>query len=154
MGGLADRVPHLVIAWAVLSPLPLSTVAALVWGRVALSPEEVKRALAWTLGASVLLAFPATWAIFAYCAGFNPQPTTSAVMIGGLFAVLLLPVYSALVACVAFEFAVQSAQSRGALRRSLAVRAVAGLFLAAVVILGLVALGTSCFLAAGPKAMG
>jgi hypothetical protein len=154
MISLADRALRMIIACAALSPLWLLTVAALVWGRVALSREEVKRALAWTLGVSVLLAFPAAWGIFTYCAGFNPQPTTSPLEIGGLFAALLLPVYSALVACAAFEFAAQAAQKRGALRRSLLVRSVAGLFIAAVVILGLAALLTACVLSAGPKALG
>jgi hypothetical protein len=154
MIGLADRALRLVIAWAVLSPLWLVTVAALVWGRVALSREEVKGALAWTLGVSVLLTFPAAWAIFAYFASFNPQPATSSFVTGGLFAALLLPVYSALVACAAFEFAVQTAQKRCALRRSLLVRSVAGLFIAAVVILGLAALLTACVFSAGPKALG
>ena len=154
MSGLADRAQVVVIAWAVLVPFWLLTVAALVWGRVSLSREDLRSALARTLGASVLLVFPAEWAILAYYARFNPQPTTSPVVIGGLFSILLFPVYSALVACVAFGFAVQSAQRRGAPLRPRAVRILATLIITAVVVLGLGALSAGCFFAAGPKAMG
>ena len=148
-----DRAVRLVVGWAVLSPFWLLTVAALVWGRVSLSREEVKRALAQTLATSVWLVFPAAWAILTYCAGFDPQPTTSPVVAGGFLAALLLPVYSALVAWAAFEFAVQAAQRRGALRRPLALRVLASLFVTAVVILAFGLLGAACLLVAG-KAMG
>lgn len=124
-----------------------------MWGRTHLAKAEVVKGLVSTLGAS-LVAFPVMWAVFGYCAGFNPQPKSSAMAVGGLFAGLLFPAYSALVAAAAFELRVQAARSRGAPARSLAVRAIAGLFLALVMVLALGALGVGCFLAAGPKALG
>ena len=69
-------------------------------------------------------------------------------------AALALPVYSALVACAAFEFAVQSAERRNAARRPLAVRILATVMVTAVVMLGVSALGAACLLAAGPRALG
>lgn len=154
MSGVVGSAQALAIGWAILAPFWLVTVAALMWGRVVLSREEVRRALARTLGTSVFLVFPAAWAVLAYCTTFNPRPTTSPVAAGAFFAALLLPVYSALVACAAFELAVQSAQRRSASRRPLAVRILASLIVTGVAILGVGVLGAGCFFAAGPKALG
>lgn len=144
----------LLIAWAVFAPLWLLTVAAAAWGRAALSRREIAGTLALTIAASVLLALPAAWANYAYFAGFNPQPKLSQAETGGRFAVLLLPVYSAIVAWVAFHYAVQSAERRGAVRRAPALRIASNFAIAAAVLLGFVVLGTACLFAAGPKALG
>ena len=144
---------RVVIAWAVLSPFWLLTVAALVWGRIVLAREDVLKGLVGTLAASVV-AFPVMWAMLSYVAGFNPQPTSSAMAVGGLFAGLLFPIYSALLACVAFGFRIEAARKRGAPARPPVVRVFAGLFLTAIVILGLLALGVGALFAAGPKVFG
>jgi hypothetical protein len=154
LNDLADRALRLAIAWAVLVPLWLLTVAALAWGRASLSRAEVRMALSRTLAASVLLVLPAAWAVMAYLAGFNPRPTASRMVTGGFLAALFLPVYSAIVACGAFQLAVQSARRRGAVPRPLAIRVLTGLAIAAVLVFGFVAFVTSFFMAAGPKAFG
>jgi hypothetical protein len=154
LNDLADRAQRLAIAWAVLVPLCLLTIAALAWGRASLSRSEVKVALSRTLAASVLFVLPAAWAVMGYLAGFNPRPTASRMVTGGFLAALFLPVYSALVACGAFQLAVQSARRRGAVPRPLAIRVLTGVAIAAVLALGFVAFVISCFMAAGPKALG
>lgn len=118
-----------------------------------LAKNDVLKGLAWTVGTSVL-AFPVMWGALSYCAGFNPQPKSSAMTVGGTFAGLLFPFYSVLLACVAFEFRIQAARKRGAPERVLGVRLIAGMFLVVVLILSLGALTVGCFLAAGPKALG
>jgi len=143
----------LAVTWAALAPLWLLTLAALLWGRTVLAKNEVLKGLVWTLGASVL-TFPVIWTMLSYCGGFNPQPKSSAMAVGGLFAGMLFPIYSALLACVAFEFRIQAARRRGAPARALVVRVLAGLFLVLVIIVGLGVLGVSCFFAAGPRALG
>jgi len=151
---LTRTVQGVAIGWAVLAPLWLLTVVALAWGRIVLSREEIRTALVRTLGTSLLLVFPLAWAMLTYCAQFNPQPTTSAVAVGAFFAALLIPVYSALVACAAFEFAVQSAERRNAARRPLDVRILATVMITAIIMLGVSVLGAACFFAAGPRALG
>lgn len=47
---------------AALSPFWIVTVAALAWGRVVLAPNDILKALAWTVAASVA-AFPIAWAL-------------------------------------------------------------------------------------------
>ncbi len=118
-----------------------------------LAKDEALKGLAWTAGASVA-AFPVMWTVFGYCAGFNPQPKSSAMTVGGVFAGLLFPIYSVLLACIAFEFRIQAARKRGAAERALVVRLIAGLFLVLVIIAALGALTVGCFLAAGPRAFG
>ena len=154
MTDFADRVRGLALAWGALSPFWLLSVAILVWGRTSLSRTEITRALTWTLGASALLAFPAAWGVLTYCARFNPKPTASPVETGGLFALLLFPAYSALVACAAFEFAVQGAIRRGAAPRPLPIRVTSWFVLAVIIILALGILSAGCFFAAGPTALG
>ena len=153
MSGLADQAQRLAITWAVLSPLWLLTVAALVWGRTVLGKDEVLKGLGWTLAASVA-AFPVMWTMLSYIAGFNPQPKSSAMAVGGIFAGLLFPIYSALLACVAFGLRIEAARRRGAPARPLVVRVIAGLVLTVIVILGLLALGVGALFAAGPKVFG
>ena len=139
--------------WAGLATIWLLTLAALVWGRTKLARNEVLKGLAWTAGAS-MVAFFVMWAAYAHCAGFNPQPKSSAATTGRTFAMLLFPFYSALLACIAFAFVIQAARTRGAPQRPLIVRLLAGLFLVLVVIAAVCAVGLGCFFAAGPKAMG
>jgi Gpi18-like mannosyltransferase len=151
---VADWARLLGLSWAVLSPFWLLTVAALAWGRTSLAQAEIKRALAWTIALSVLAAFPIAWAVYAYCAGFNPSPKISQAQTGARFAAGLLPLYSIFVAGVVFGLTDQSAVERGAPRRPLGVRILANLVLAIAGFLAFAVVGSACFFAAGPKAMG
>lgn len=153
MSPLSDQAHVFAITWAVLSPVWLLTLAAQVWGRTVLTRDDVRKGLLWTLGASAA-AFPAVWGTLSYLAGFNPQPRSSQIEVGGRLAGLLLPVYSALLACIAFEFRIQAARERGAPPRALAVRVLAGLVVALTVMLNLLGLLLGMFAATGPKAFG
>jgi Gpi18-like mannosyltransferase len=154
MNGAVELVRGLGLAWAVFSPFWLLTVAALAWGRTSLSRAEITRALAWTIAVTVLVAFPIAWAVYSYCAGFNPAPTISRAQTGARFAAGLLPVYSILVAGIVFGFVDQSAQERGAPRRPVWARIFANLALGIVGFLALTVLGACLFFAAGPRALG
>jgi hypothetical protein len=153
MNELVKFAQVLALSWAALAPVWVLILAAQVWGRTVLAKDDVVKGLAWTLGTSVA-AFPVMWAVLRYFAGFNPAPKSSAMVIGGRFAALLLPIYSALLACVAFEFRIQAARKRGAPARALAVRVVAGIVLTVTVFLALVALGVGALFSAGPKVFG
>jgi len=153
LSGLVHHAQVLAVAWAALAPLWLLTLAALVWGRIKLAKDEVLKGLVWTLCASVA-AFPVMWTAFSHCAGFNPQPRSSTMAVGGIFAAMLFPVYSALLACAAFEFRIQAARRRGAPARALVVRVIAGLVLTITVVLALMALGVGALFSAGPKVLG
>jgi len=153
MTGLVHHAQLLAVAWAALAPLWLLTLAALVWGRTVLTKDEVLKGLVWTLVASVV-AFPVMWTLLSYCAGFNPRPKASAMVVGGIFASMLLPIYSALLACVAFEFRIQAARRHGAPSRALVARVIAGVVLTVIVILALVGIGVGALFAAGPKVFG
>jgi hypothetical protein len=153
MTEMAHIVKVLAVTWVALAPLWLLTLAALVWGRTVLARDEVLKGLVWTLGASVL-AFPVIWSMLSYCAGFNPQPKSSAMAVGGLFAGMLFPLYSALLACVAFEFRIHAARRRGAPGRAPVARVIAGGVLTVIVILALVGLGVGALFAAGPRVFG
>ena len=74
--------------------------------------------------------------------------------VGAAFAGLLLPIYSALLAGVAFGFVIERARKRGAVARPVAVRVIAGLLLTVSVLGGLVALALGALFAAGPRALG
>jgi hypothetical protein len=150
----ADRLGVLGVVWAVLLPIWLLNLGAMAWGRVALSRDEVRKGLLWTAAVSVLAALPGAWLVLAYCAGFNPQPKASAIAVGGWFAALLLPAYSACVATAVFELVAGAARTRGAAPRSLPVRLLSGALCAVVLLCALVALGLGCLVAAGPKALG
>jgi hypothetical protein len=150
---VTERLWAIAEVWAYLAPIWLLTLAALVWGHSVLAKEEVRKGLAWTLGASVV-AFPVVWAAFSYLAGSNPQPKLSATVVGGRVAAMLFPVYSALLACAAFAFRIEAARKRGAPKRPLIVRAVSGLFLLLVTLLALGAFGVACLMAVGPKPFG
>jgi hypothetical protein len=141
------------VAWAFEVPLWLLTILALKGGRTTLSADETRKGLAWTVGLS-LGAFPLMWWLLANAATYNPQPRSSAALVGGTFAGLLFPLYSALLACVAFEPQVQAARRRGAPDKPAATRIMTGLFLGLVVTMGLVALVVGLLLSAGPRALG
>jgi hypothetical protein len=140
-------------AWAVFVPYWLLTAFVAAWGRTSLSRVDLRRALLRTFVATVTLGFPAA-GLFTYCAGFASSPKVSAATTGAVWALMLLPVYSALAACVAFEFAVQEAQKRGAGDRSPVIRAASALTLGLLVLLGIGILAAACFFTAGPKALG
>jgi hypothetical protein len=141
------------LTWAALAPLWLLTVAALVWGRIYLSRGEVFKGLAWTLGASVT-AFPVAWGILGYFAGFNPQPRSSRMEIGGRFAGLLFPLYSAVIACVVFGLRIEAARKNGAPPRPTVVRVICGLVLAITVGLAMLGLLVGVAFSPGPKVFG
>ena len=153
MTDFSHQATRLLAALAALSPFWLVTVAALAWGRVVLDRKDILKALAWTVAASAA-AFPIAWAVLRYFAGFNPQPRSHAGETGLVFASLLLPVYSALIACVAFGFVIEAARKRGTPARPLVVRVIAGLVLTVSVIGGFLALGLGALFAAGPKPFG
>ena len=141
------------IAWAILAPFWLLAVAALGWGRVVLTRNEIVKALAWT-AVGTTVAFPVMWAWLSKVAQINPEPKSSAMLVGALFAASLLPVYSALAACVAFGLRIEAARKRGTPERPTTVRVLAGFVVLASVLVGLVLLGLGGMFAAGPKAMG
>lgn len=101
-----------------------------------------------------MAAFPVVWGILSYFAGFNPQPTSSQMEVGGVFAGLLFPVYSALLACVVFGFRIEAARRRGAPARPMVVRVIAGLVLTVTIILALMGLMMGVLFSPGPKVFG
>jgi hypothetical protein len=150
---VTERVWEIAQVWAVLAPIWLLTLAAVVWGHTVLPKDEVRKGLAWTFGAS-LVAFPIVWAAFSHLAGSNPQPKFSATVVGGGVAAMLFPVYSALLGCAAFAFRIEAARKRGAPKRPLIIRVVSGLFVTLVTLLALGAFGVGCLMAVGPKPFG
>ena len=150
---MTERAWAIAEVWAFLAPIWFLTLAALVWGNTVLAKDDVRKGLAWTLGASVV-AFPVVWAAFSYLAGVNPQPKFSATTVGGRVAAMLFPVYSVLLACGAFAFRIDDARKRGAPKRPLTIRLVSGLFLMLVTLLALGAFGIGCLMAVGPKPFG
>jgi len=142
------------LSWAIFGPVGLVTLAALAWGRTSLPRVDMARALAWTVGVSFLVGFPIAWAVYAYCAGFNPEPKSSAAHTGLRFAAGLIPLYGIFVAGIVFGLADQSALERGASPRPVGVRLLAQLVIA---VGGFIAVGMvlgACFLAAGPRVFG
>jgi hypothetical protein len=136
--------------WIDFGWLWLLTILVLIYGRVSLSREEIRKSLGRTLSASALLAFPAAWALMSYSAWFNPRiQQPSPVALGGYLAVWLFPLYSSLVACVTFNVAARTARKRGAPPRGAILRILAAFVLAAVIVGASVTMGLFCMGATG-----
>jgi len=154
MNDVLQRAGAVLLAWVGLAPACAVAFWALGWGRVSLSGAELRRAGTLTAIASAALGFPAAWGVFAYFSRFNPNPVSPAWVNGGLFALLLLPVYSLLIALVPFDLTTRAALRRGAARRAPWLRAASGVTLTVMAFAALTVLGVACLLAAGPRAFG
>jgi hypothetical protein len=84
---LNQRLTGVAIAWIVLTPVWLLSVALLIWGRAALPRTAITKGLLRTAAATALLAFPAAWIVFALCARFNQAPVVGPVQQGLWWAV-------------------------------------------------------------------
>lgn len=153
MAAAGQWLVRVLAAWAALGPFWLLAFWLLAWGRVRLSRAELHRAVVRTAVSSACL-FPGAWAVYAYCAGFNPSPSVSQAVTGSLWAAMLLPVYSAVAACAVLESVVQDALKRGALRRGMLTRVAAGFVVVVLMIAAVSVLGAACLFAAGPRALG
>jgi hypothetical protein len=151
---LNQRLTALAGAWIVLGPLVLLALALLIWGRAALPLAAIRRGLLRTIGATALLAFPAAWCVFTLCARFNPVPVVGPAQQGLWWAGIFLPVYSVLVACVAFEFVLRDASKANAPARPRWLRLASEVTLGLLALASLAMLVAACLLAAGPRAFG
>jgi hypothetical protein len=154
MSDALQRVGGLLLAWVAFAPGCLVAFCAMGWGWVALSTEEIRRAGVLTAVASAALGLPVAWAVFAYFSRFNPNPASPPWVNGGLFALLVCPVNSTLIALVPFELTTRAALRRGAGQRPAWIRGVSGVTLVLVVLAAFGVLGVACLFAAGPKALG
>jgi hypothetical protein len=145
---LAGRIEGLAASWAAFVPGLLVTLALLIWGRVHLEGAAVIRGLRWTAVASAA-AFAVAWGSYAYLAQFG-RGRASPIATGAFFALMLLPVYSALVACVAFELVTNRAQAQGARMRPVLVQILSGFLLGVVALLAVGLVAASAFVAAAP----
>jgi hypothetical protein len=151
---LMEQAAGFAIAWAVLVPVWGIATAVAAWGRVQLPRAQILGATVRSLLGSAGVGFPLAWVAYWYCARFNPSPSASAVTVGGVLAGVLFPLYATVVTIVAFEFLGQASLKRGAQPRRGWVRMASGAALGLIAIGALLALGTACLFATGPKALG
>ncbi len=148
------RAAGIAMVWAVLLAMWGLATALAARGRARLTKVDIRKPIVRSLLVSAAFGFPLAWAVYWYCARFNPSPAASPVEVGGVFAVALFPAYATVVTVVALELAVQGRLKQGVHSRGAATRLASGAVLAVITMGALLVLGTACLFAAGPRVLG